>query len=55
LLDDVVFVVIDMSFNDLLIINEVARRLGISRNEAIKYLIRKGFEYITKEGGGEKR
>ena len=54
MLDDVVFVVIDMSFNDLLIINEVAKRLGVSRGEAVKYLIRKGLESLIKEGGEKK-
>ena len=55
MLDEVVIVPVEMSNSDLMIILEIARRLGVSRNEAIRMLIRKGFEAMTrKEGGGEK-
>ena len=50
MLDDVVVIPLEMSNRDLMVILEVARRLGVGRNEAIRILIRKGFESLSKEG-----
>ena len=60
MLDSVVIVPVEMTNQDLVIILEIARRLGVSRNEAIRMLIRKGFEVLVKElpekgSGGETR
>lgn len=59
MLDEVVIVPVEMTNRDLLVILEVARRLGVSRNEAIRILIRKGFESLVQESktvsGGEER
>jgi len=50
MLDNVVIVPVEMSNRDLMIILQVAQKLGVSRNEAIRILIKKGFEKITQEG-----
>ncbi len=60
MLDEVVIVPVEMTNRDLLIILEVARRLGVNRNEAIRMLIRRGFESLVQEpevikGRGEKK
>ena len=45
--DEIVIVPLEISNNDFLIIMEVAKKMGVSRNEAIRVLIRKGFEALT--------
>lgn len=59
MLDDIVVIPLELSNNDLLIILEVAKKMGVSRNEAIRILIRRGFESLVSEhkpgkGGGKK-
>ena len=52
MLDDVVIVPVEMSNNDLVFIVETSRRLGLSRNETIRKLIRLGFESLVSGSGG---
>ena len=51
MLSDIVIVPVEMSNRDLIIVLQVAQKLGVSRNEAIRILIKKGFEKITQEVG----
>ena len=50
MLSDIVIVPVEMSNEDLIIILQIAKKLGVSRNEAIRILIKKGFEKIIQEG-----
>lgn len=50
MLSDIVIVPVEMSNEDLIIILQIAKKLGVSRNEAIRILIRRGFEKIIQEG-----
>jgi len=52
MLDDIVIVPVEMSNNDLVFIVETSRRLGLSRNETIRKLIRLGFESLVSGSGG---
>jgi len=52
MLDDVVIVPVEMSNSDLVFIVETSRRLGLSRNETIRKLIRLGFESLVSGSGG---
>lgn len=47
MLDDVVVVPVEMSNRDLMVILEIANKLGVNRNDAIRILLKKGFEYIS--------